>query len=152
MSDHTQSDHALRQSALNAGLREAGQKPIRQMLEEKDRCIAALQEDAERWANSAGRFSGQLANKEEEIAELKRECKEWAAQLEEKDREIESLKGRVGELTRVATALTVGVSDKDKEIVHLTALLSDAMAVMGTYINVPEALALRERWGRLKSQ
>lgn len=94
MSDRTESDH-LRQSALNAGLREAGQKPIRQMIEEKDKEIYALKLNAD----------GLL--------------RQW--------------------------------KEADAEIARLQALLDEAMAVMGTYINVPEAAALRARWEKLKA-
>jgi hypothetical protein len=42
------------------------------------------------------------------------------------------------------------LEEKDRQIAAMGLLIDDAMAVFKTYVNVPEANALRERWEKLK--
>lgn len=201
MSDHTQSDH-LRQSALNAGLREAQQKPIRQMLEEKDKEIEWLK--SERIAELEARLKAvnemqqqhnaglylKIRQTEDVTADLKAENEELKRQkadlttkvtqdlvnklyaakqmLEEKDAEIAKLEQELALLKYVQACeldgwqsvsrsrdswrlIALKGQERIAELAELAELVDKAMAVMGTYINVPEALVLRERWEKLKA-
>jgi predicted component of type VI protein secretion system len=44
------------------------------------------------------------------------------------------------------------LDEKDRQIAVMAQLLDEAMRVFKAYVNVPEANALRERWGKLKSE
>lgn len=99
--------------------------------------------------------------KEQKIVDLQYTVGHMVATAEEQDREIERLKEELPlkmkrlddaiERASAAIGTAIDIQQKDQRIVQLETLLDESMKVIGLYINVPEAIALRERWEKLKS-
>ena len=112
----------LSQMAINEGLRN---KPIKQMLEEKDR----------------------------EIERLNRVSDAYRSQADTYERTLYEVWKLVGDRTdNVLTSTRECLTAKDKNITEMAGLLNEAMAVFRAYVNVPEANALRDRWEKLKRE